>query len=338
MIIEPKAGPSITSPAGTQTTTSSEARAKAIAMLTGGNSTPEAAANIPAATDPVDAVRQTNIVEGTSEESVSPLSTPEEPKAVAAEPEKPLSSEYAILARKEKVLRARDAQLRQREAAIKAAEDAKQAAQRPVIDESQYISKSKLQQDLFGTLAEMGLTYDQITQQAVNAPTPEKVALDQELKAMREELKALKGEQDNTKKSWEEQQQQSYKQAVAQIKSEASSLITHNPAFETIKETGSVDDVVELIERTFREDGTLMTVEEAAQQVEDYLVEEALKIARIKKIQQRLQPAAPAAQAPKPTSQPQQPQMKTLTNQVSSTKQLSVRERAILAAQGKLNK
>lgn len=332
MIIEPKAGPTIQQPAGS--TASNEAlKARVVAKLEAMKAPVESEVNA-ASTEVVEENRQNNSSEGNPSDAAA---SPAEPEKVAAAPEKPLSSEYAILARKEKALRARDQQLRSREVAIKAAEDARNAPAKPVFDESKYISREKLQSDLFGTLGEMGLTYDQITEQAANAPSPEQVALNQELKALKDELKAIRGEQESSKKSWEEQQTQSYKQAVNDIKREASLLISHDPNFETIKETGSLDDVVELIERTFKEDGTLLTVEEAANEVENYLVEEALKISRIKKIQQRLNAsAAPAAVPAKPTEAPKQQQMKTLTNSVSSTRQLSARERAILAAQRKI--
>lgn len=340
MKIEPKVGPSIHQATGITSESSDAARSRAIAMLSAqaANASAEvveAAVVNPSSESVANENRQNNNAEGESPVVAdASLAEPKEEKAAA---EKPLSSEYAILARKEKALRAKDQQIRAREVAIKAAEDAKNAPVKPVFDESKYISKDKLQNDLFGTLTEMGLTYDQITAQATNAPTPEQVALNQELKSLRDELKAIRGEQESTKKSWEEQQTESYRQAVNQIKNEASLLVNHNPDFETIKETGSINDVVELIERTFKEDGTLLTVEEAAKEVEDYLVEEALKISRIKKIQQRLNAsAAPAAALAKPTEAPKQQQMKTLTNSVSSTRQLSSRERAILAAQRKL--
>lgn len=278
----------------------------------------------------------TKSIQNTTNEATN---TPASPPSAEAPAEKPLSSEYAVLARKEKALRLRDAQIRAKEAQLKAAEDARNAPKAPAFDESKYISREKLDKDLFGTLAELGLTYDQITQQAINAPTPEKVALDQELKTLRDEIKALRGETESTKKTWEQHQTDSYNQAVSQIKSEATSLITHNPNFETIKETNSVDDVVELIERTFKEDGLLLSVEDAAAQVEDYLVDEAMKIARIKKIQQRLQPAAPRAQAasPQKTTDSKQPQMKTLTNNVSTSRPLSAKERALLVARGEMS-
>jgi len=107
--------------------------------------------------------------------------------------------------------------------------------------------------------------------------------------------------------------------------------------YELIAATGSIDDVVELIERTFTEEGRLVPVEEAAQAIEDYLAEEAYKLSKLKKIQQKLAPSAQAKPEQKQTEQPKQPQtqMKTLTNAVGTQRQLSARERAIAAFEGK---
>jgi hypothetical protein len=124
---------------------------------------------------------------------------------------------------------------------------------------------------------------------------------------------------------------------MKQIRNDVNMLVKHDPQFETIKATNSIGDVVELIEKTFNEDGVLLTVEEAAQQVESYLVDEAIKLARLAKIQQKLAPA-PKAEASKATGTPEKQSMKTLTNSVNSSRTLSARERAILAMQGKLDK
>jgi hypothetical protein len=92
---------------------------------------------------------------------------------------------------------------------------------------------------------------------------------------------------------------------------------------------------VELIERTFKQYGVLLSVEDAAKQVEDYLVEEAFKLTKLKKIQQRLAPAQKPVEAKlEPQKQPQT--LKTLTNAVSSSGRVSVRERAIAAFKGQL--
>lgn len=268
--------------------------------------------------------------------------TQESPKADTTVTDEQISSKYAVLARKEKQLRLRDQQLRQKEVQIKAQEEARLEALKPkapTFDESKYVSREKLTQDPFSILSELGLTYDQLTQMAMNAPKPEDIALKNELKALRDEIKSLKGDQETTKKSFEEQQQSSYKQAVAQITSEATHLVNTDPNLEMVKATRSVRDVVELIEKTFNEDGVLLTVEDAAIEVENYLVEEAMRLARAKKIQQRLQPkAASPQQATKSTDQSKQSQLKTLTNSVGTSRKLTARERAMLAFEGKLNK
>lgn len=76
-----------------------------------------------------------------------------------------------------------------------------------------------------------------------------------------------------------------------------------------------------------------MTVEEAAQAVEEHLAEEALRLAKLKKITAKLQAPAPKSPEQKPAAPTQQPP-KTLSNQMDSPKPMSARERAILAFKG----
>lgn len=267
--------------------------------------------------------------------------TPEATEEKKDEPS--LSSQFAILARKEKALRAkvqaqesalkaREAALAEKEAAIKAKESSYS---------TDYISKNKLTEDPLSTLLEVGVDYDTITQRVLagqpNIDPQTKMLLNE----MRNEIKALRDEQGKTKQTFEEQQQQSYKQAVNQIRNEVKSLVKVDPQFEMIAATNSVQDVVDLIEQTFQADGYLMTVEEAAAEVENYLVEEAAKIAKLSKIQKRLAPppAKATEAAPKPTeNKPSQPQTKTLTNAVSTPGQLSRRDRAIAAFKGEFKK
>jgi hypothetical protein len=171
----------------------------------------------------------------------------------------------------------------------------------------------------------------------LNAPNPEQQKADAYTKKLEARLEALESGQDKVQKTFQEKEVESRKQAVNQIKTEVKKLVFTDPSFETIKETNSYSDVVELIEQTFDKDGILLTVEEASQQVEEYLIEEALKLAKIKKIQQRLMPKESTPQASS-KQLPQQQQLKTLTNSVSSTRQLTNKERAILAFQNKLTK
>jgi hypothetical protein len=186
-------------------------------------------------------------------------------------------------------------------------------------------------------LAKLGLSYDDLTTAALNAPKPQDVRVAQlEEKLKQYEAKASQEAEKVARRINEEQQTMQYQQALGQIRNEAKSLIENDPQFEMVKTTDSVADVVELIEKTFQREGVLLSVEDAAQAVEDYLTDEALRFAKVSKIQQKLAtalaPKQPAAPAPKPTEK------STLTNSMGAQRQLSARERAILAAEGKLNK
>jgi len=271
------------------------------------------------------------------------INTIEDPAAVEATTPKaavetPLSAQYAQLARKEKAIRDKAQGVKAQEVAFAAekaawaAEKAELAAFKAQID--------RLDKEPLAVMAERGITYDKLTEQALNQPSAEESAMMGELKAMRAEIAALKGESETNRKSAVDQQTRAYQQAVAQIAKDAKALIDSDAAYETIKATDSTKDVVELIERTFKEDGTLLTIEEAAIAVEEYLVEEGLKFARLNKIQQKLKPATPpvAEAAPKTQGATTQQPIKTLTNAHGASRQLTAKERAVLAFKGELNK
>lgn len=251
-----------------------------------------------------------------------------------------LSDKYAMLARREKALRARaqaqEAALVARESALTERE-AKLSSSQTSIDTSQYVPRDLLSKNPMAALVEAGLTSDQITELLLNAPKADDLSRDKTVLELKAELQAIRAAQAKAEKSAEDRTQQSYQQAVKQIRLEAKNLIDLDPEFEAIKATNSVDDVVDLIQKTFDKDGILLSVDEAAREVESYLVEEALKVTKINKIKQRLAQNAKAAEsANKPVTQ-QPTGAKTLTNNMtSSPRQLSARERAILAAKGEL--
>jgi len=266
--------------------------------------------------------------------------TSSEPQAAPKASEEPISSQYAILAKKEKALRLRDQQMKAREAEIRAREEALRPAppKAPEFDPSKYVAREELTKDPFSVLADLGLSYDQLTEMALNAPKAQDVATRNELATLKAELAAIKGAQEQTKKSLEEQSSNSYKQALNQIRRDVTDLVTSDPYYETVSKTGSVSDVVELIERTFNEEGVLLSVEQAAKEVEDHLVDQLTSYtSRIDKIKKRLQPQASTQGAQKQEIN-RQPQLKTLTNSVSSSRKLNARERAIAVMEGRLTK
>lgn len=276
----------------------------------------------------------------TASDAIQP-DTSEAPKVdeVTPKPEEkqPLSAQYAQLARKEKAIRAQAVEVKAQMADIAAREAAIKAKESEYA--SNFVPKSKLLEDTVGTLNELGIGYDTLTQQELNAPSPEIRALQSTIKALEAKITAIETDTKGTKDSLEQRDKQSYQQALGMIKRDINNLVDSDPEFETIKATNSMQDVVDLIEGTFKEEGYLMTVEEAAKAVEDHLAEEIAKYSKLKKIQARLAPAVktPAATPPAP-KQTQSNPVKTLTNDMGAAPKLSVRERAILAFQNKLNK
>lgn len=331
MKIAPLAAPSSSTPVSTPV---ADGRARAIASL---NAAMNANAQpVPNATsispEEMGAIRQSSSgSQDNGDPSATAMSEVPETKAK----EDPLSSHYATLARKEKALRAQVQQFNAEKAKFES-ERTNQPKQQE-IDLSKYIDRERLKADPLSAFEEAGLSYDDLTEQVLarqSMNTDPRIL--RQMAQMQEQIKAAQDELKATKDAQAEGQQQSYQQAVNQIRGEASKLVFTDPAYEMIKTTNSISDVVELIEATFKEEGTLMTVEEACQQVEDHLLEEAIKLTKIGKLQQRLSQST--AKPATDTKQPQQTGSKTLTNTMSTQPRMSARERAILAAEGKLNK
>lgn len=254
-----------------------------------------------------------------------------------------LSRQFAQLARQEKALRAKVQQQEQQYKAREAALQAREAAltSEPKTDMTKYISRDHLKQDALTALAEAGVSYEELTQQIISQQ-PVDPRLKNTINQLQQQIQELKAANEEARKSQVDNQTQAYQAAVKQIRTDVNQLVHTDPNFETIKATKSAKDVVDLIEQTYHKDGVLLSVEEAATQVEDYLVEEGAKLAQIDKIKKRMmQAVAPkasssTAQTPAAKSQQQQQPMKTLTNAASSTRQLSAKERAILAFKGEL--
>ena len=285
----------------------------------------------------------TNTLESAVEQQrVEPKAELDESPAAEQKSEDPLSSQYALLARREKALRAKAQQQEQvykaREEALKAKEAA--LAVKDAEYQTGYISKAQLKTNTLAALEDAQVSYDEITQAILNNQTPLDPRTQNLMAKMEAKISKLEAELGEGKKAQSDQQTQAYQAAVKQIETDVRALVKLDPAYETVRETNSIKDVVELIEQTYKEEGTLLSVEEAAQLVEDELLSQIDRLTKIEKVKNRLSPKPAAseqvqAQTPsKPT--PQQQPMKTLTNANSSTRQLSARERALLAFKGEL--
>jgi hypothetical protein len=258
---------------------------------------------------------------------------PTEAQAPAAN-EESLSPRFLALAKQEKLIRA------ERQAI--AAEKAKFEAEKKAREEEyaqKYIPKERLKTDFWSVATESGLSVDEILQMSMNAPAP----VDPTLLKLQQEVESLRKEKEQEKVSQTEAQTKAYEQAVAKLEADTIALVSKDERFDTVKSAGAEKAVVELIKQKFEEDPTtVLSVEEAAQMIEDHLVEEGLKFAGFNKIKAKLNPI-PAEQTPATLKQSHTPKLTTtITNAgtaSTSSRPLSPREkreRAIAAFKGQL--
>lgn len=351
MKITPASGPIPVQPSTPQQA-SADTRARAIAILTGENSAKQTApvANpTQVAPEEMTAIKQ-NVL---SVDSQPVMESPEaleaaqatEPEAKALSPEQErINRQFAQLAKQEKTLRAKlaqqEQQLKAREAELAKREQALTKPAEPAKPPTPTYSKDLIKQDPLRVLEEAGVTYEELTQHVLNPPARDP-RVDTVVSALEAKIASLEEKLSQSENTYKEEQTKAIEVANRQIKADVVSLVNQGEEFEMVKSMGYYDDVVDLINQTFQKDGIMLSVEEAAQEVENYLVEEALKVTRLSKIKKQLEQSqqaaktATATQEDKPAT-PQQPQMRTLTNAAASTRKLSARERAVLAFKGEL--
>ncbi len=345
MKIQQVHSPHAIAPVQTNVVSQADARARAIAAMTPpanptaqehpvadpNNISPEELSAVRAPTQ--DAGTQ---FEATSTEQSQPV---QENKQEDKDPA--LIRQYNQLARQERALRqkaqAQAADLQKQMDAFKA--EKAQFEARIKQFEDGYVSRDRIKADPLGTYEESGVTYDDVSQQALT-----RQPIDPSVKAYMAKMEAkiadLEAKNENTVKTFQDQQGQAREAAIGQIKRDAAALVKSDPEqYEAIsKYPNGVKEVVDYIVKKFDKTGEVLTVEEAADAVENFIVEETLPLTRLNKIKKRLeQTNASNGQAQKTQQNSQtQPQMKTLTNAASSTRKLSARERALLAFKGEL--
>ncbi len=231
-----------------------------------------------------------------------------------------LTPKFAALARKEKQLRAQQQAVKAKEAELERTLQAKQS-------EYEQSWKSRLASSPLEVLNESGLSYDQLTQLMLNQPGPES----QKIASLEREIAALKAGQENIVKQGQDANTQQREQAKIQIGREISNMIKGNESFEAMGVYGeeAVQAAVEFIEKNFDVTGDIMDYEKACQAVEDYYIEEGMKVAALKKIQSKLTPPPVEAPEAKKLQNNKQPQITTLSNRMSlvETKPMNSRER-----------
>ncbi len=228
---------------------------------------------------------------------------------------KPLSPQFAALAKQRRALQVKERELADREKAI-----AERSGTQPG-----GIDLARLKSDPLGVLLESGVTYEQLTE----AVLANQDGVNPKIQALEAKIAALESGVDKKLTDRDAHQEQ---QALAEMRREALTLIAEGEAYELVRETQSVPDVMKLIERTYRETGEVLDVREALRLVEDELLKDSLKVANYSKVQSQLAPR------PAPPPPNQQRQMRTLTNRDTAQVPMSAKQRALAAFQGTLKR
>lgn len=237
-----------------------------------------------------------------------------------AEDLKPLSPQFAALAKQKRELQVKESQLLAREEALKKG---------PTANADQ-IDIARLKADPLAVLEEQGFTRDQIGEMLLSNPEEQSPVVTRLLSKVDELEKRLSKQDQNLS----ERDNSQRKQVLAQIGRDVDKIIASGDEYEMIRETGSKQDVLDKIEKHFDETGEVLDTIEAVEMIENELIMEAEKIARIKKVQGRLTPAQQAQAAPQ-NNQNNVRGMRTLTSRDGASVPLSARERAINAFHGR---
>lgn len=240
--------------------------------------------------------------------------------------EEKLSPKYAQLARREAAVRAKELEIKAAEEKLKAKDEEYR---------TKYIPKDEVGKRLTSNFqeasSEFGLSYDQLTQSLLNQPSAETQAYED----LKRQIEQMKSAQEQEKQQATEREQANYNRAIESIRQQAMELVETDPEFETIKSLEQAEQIVEHIVETNKTTGKVLTVAEAAKVIEERLIEEAIRVAKLQKVQARLapKPEEPAKVDPKSQSLAS---AKTLTNSVGVNRPLTAKERALLAFKGEL--
>lgn len=223
--------------------------------------------------------------------------------------------------RREKAMRAT---VREKEAEL--AKYKTQAEELEQLKQQDLIRQEKEKADPIAYLMERGYDADQITQALINRPGPESQAV----KQLTEKILKMERDQQESIKRQEAESTANYQNALKTIQRNVDKLVTDNPQeYEAISASEAQQSVTNYIEKVWKAEGVMLDTEDAAKEIEDYLTDQALGLAKLNKVQSRLKPS-PAKQAAQPTQTPAKPV--TLTNLVKqNTRPLTAKERAILA-------
>lgn len=230
----------------------------------------------------------------------------------------------AELERKEKAIAAQRRELQQERDALLLAKATPKAPEGTMTAEQW---KAKFLEDP----SVVGMSYQEMADRYLNQPTEES----SKISKLEKEIAALRADRQADADNLTRAQKQAFDNAIKQIAADTKSLVARRPQdFEAVAAEGQSgqDAVVDLIKSTYEQENRLMSIEEAANEVETYLVERALRYAGLNKVKAKTAAVeTPANTGVKVEKTPTSTQTLTRSMSQASKSQLSRRERSLAA-------
>lgn len=236
---------------------------------------------------------------------------PDSTEASDVDATKPLSPQFAALAKQKRALQVKEREIQDREKAL---------AEKSTTDGGSDVM-ARIKSDPLSVLSEAGVSYDQLTEAILNGQS----GMNPELQKLQAKIDALEKGIDSKLTDRDVQAKQ---QVLKEMRKEVDLLSSQGEEFKHVRATRSQDDVIRLIDQTYEKTGEVLDPSEALA-----LVEEDLRT-ELQKLQSALTPTEKAAMPP----QQQNPQMRTLTNRDTARPQMSRRDRMIAAMNGTLKR
>lgn len=204
----------------------------------------------------------------------------------AHEPERDdFSRKFAALSRREKEIRAKEAEYDQRIADLEHQFSAREPQKEPEIP-----FDVQLRQNPLKALESVGLSYDKLTELALNDG---KLTPEMQMKLMREELETdYKSKFEDLENRLVEKEQsleeQRYEDTKTGFQHEIESFVNSSgEEYELIRANEANDVVYDVIEEHYNETGKILDIKEAAEAVESYLEEETSKLLKLGKVRSK---------------------------------------------------
>lgn len=226
---------------------------------------------------------------------------------------KPISPQVAALAKERRQLQVMKQELLAKEKALAEKESSGQS-----------VSLESFKSNWLDILLNSGMSYEQLIEQVASkgAGADPSIEYNKKIKELEEKFNKTLTDRDSLAEQ----------QVLQELRRDANRITAQGDEFEAIRANRAQGKVVEFIEKQYRKTGELLDTYEAAQIIENILIDDALKAAGLNKVKSRLAPT------PQTQVQPQQQaqQLKTLTNRQTANPPMSRKQRAMAAFHGRL--